>query len=93
MSVIAGLPTVVGGVSSKEFLASIEVLDHSSKEQSPMGVEWRVGAHAMATPRYDFAYAAVPVSQVVHGNADMMNYVCDSEDMAAAVEGNAISRE
>ena len=51
MSVIAGLPTVVGGVSSDEFLASVEVLDNSAKEDTPLGQEWRIAAHGMATPR------------------------------------------
>ena len=65
MGVIAGLPTVIGGVSSNEFLASIEVLDNSSDESSPLGFEWRVAAHSMATPRYDFAWATAPISQVI----------------------------
>ena len=33
MSVIASLPTVVGGVSSDEFLASVEVLDNSARSK------------------------------------------------------------
>ena len=34
MSVIASLPTVVGGVSSDEFLASVEVLDNSARSNT-----------------------------------------------------------
>ena len=34
MSVIASLPTVVGGVSSDEFLASVEVLDNSARSKT-----------------------------------------------------------
>ena len=84
MSVIAGLPTVVGGVSSDEFLASVEVLDNSANDDAPMGLEWRIAAHEMATPRYDFAYAAVPISQALPAKADqinVVNYMCDAGDM------------
>ena len=88
MSVIAGLPTVVGGVSSDEFQASVEVLDNSASDASPMGFDWRIAAHAMATPRYDFAYAAVPISQALPNKADQLNvvnYMCESDNMESNV--------
>ena len=71
MESISGLPTVVGGVSTNQFLSSVEVLDNSLKEESPLGLEWRIAAHSMATPRYDFALSTVPISQVL--DEEMMN--------------------
>ena len=65
MASIAGLPTVVGGVSSNQFLSSVEVLDNSINDDAPLGMEWRVGAHSMPTPRYDFALSTVPITQVL----------------------------
>lgn len=62
MAVISGLPTVVGGVADFEFLSSIEVLDNSADENSPFGLEWRVAAYTLSSPRYDFAMATIPIS-------------------------------
>lgn len=62
MAVISGLPTVIGGVSDFEFLSSIEVLDNSADEASPYGMEWRLAAYTMSSPRYDFAMATIPIS-------------------------------
>lgn len=62
MAMIGGLVTVVGGVSKTEFLASIEVLDHSPNSDAPLGFEWRVAAHSLTDPRYDFSFAVAPVS-------------------------------
>jgi len=63
MAMIGGLVTVIGGVSKTEFLASIEVLDNSANsDENPLGHEWRVAAHSLAAPRYDFALAVAPVS-------------------------------
>ena len=71
MDTIAGLPTVVGGVSTTQFLQSVEVLDNSNNEDAPLGLEWRLAAHSMATPRYDFALSTVPITQVL--GEEMMN--------------------
>ncbi len=81
MDSIAGLPTVVGGVSSNQFLSAIEVLDNSNNADAPMGLEWRMTAHTMATPRYDFAFSAVPITQVL--SEDMLN----KEDVCGMDEG------
>ena len=65
MAMIGGLVTVIGGVSKTEFLASIEVLDNSANsDENPLGHEWRVAAHSLAAPRYDFALAVAPVSYI-----------------------------
>ena len=80
MASIAGLPTVVGGVSSNQFLSSIEVLDNSNKDDAPLGLEWRVGAHTMATPRYDFALSAVPITQVLSKDVLNKEDVCGVQD-------------
>ena len=50
MALIDGLPTVIGGVSSREFLQSIEVLDNSVDEAAPLGMDWRISAHALMHP-------------------------------------------
>ena len=71
METIAGLPTVVGGVSTTQFLSSVEVLDNSNNDDAPLGLEWRIAAHSMATPRYDFALSTVPITQVL--GEEMMN--------------------
>ena len=76
MAAISGLPTVVGGVSSNQFLSSVEVLDNSLSDEAPMGLEWRVAAHSMATPRYDFALSAVPITQVLDINDLNKKDVC-----------------
>ena len=80
MASIAGLPTVVGGVSSNQFLSSIEVLDNSRDDNAPLGLEWRIGAHTMATPRYDFALSAVPITQVLSENMLNTKDVCGKDD-------------
>ena len=82
MASIAGLPTVVGGVSSNQFLSSVEVLDNSIKDDAPLGMEWRVGAHSMSTPRYDFALSTVPITQVL--GKDKLN----KEDVCGSQSGN-----
>ena len=82
MASIAGLPTVVGGVSSNQFLSSVEVLDNSINDDAPLGMEWRVGAHSMPTPRYDFALSTVPITQVL--GEDKLN----KEDVCGSQSGN-----
>lgn len=62
MATIGGLVTVLGGVSKTEFLSSVEVLDNSPDSDAPLGFEWRVTAHSLSAPRYDFALAVAPVS-------------------------------
>lgn len=62
MATIGGLITVLGGVSKTEFLSSLEVLDTSSNADAPLGFDWRVAAHTLTAPRYDFALAVAPVS-------------------------------
>ena len=53
---------ILGGVCKTEFLSSIEVLDHSfESKNSPFHYEWRISAHALVDPRYDFALAIAPV--------------------------------
>ena len=80
MASIGGLPTVVGGVSSTQFLSSIEVLDNSNSDNAPLGLEWRVAAHTMATPRYDFALAAVPITQVLTQDVLNKEDICGVDD-------------
>ena len=65
MAMIGGLVTVIGGVSKTEFLSSVEVLDNSPDSDAPLGFEWRVAAHSLTSPRYDFALAVAPVSALL----------------------------
>ena len=65
MILVGGMTTVLGGVSDEEFLSSIEVLDNSADSTTPLGMEWRIAAHSLARPRYDFAVAAIPISALV----------------------------
>ena len=44
LAVINGIPTVVGGVAANEFLASVEQLDSSNKEDVLYEREWRLVA-------------------------------------------------
>ena len=44
LAVINGIPTVVGGVATDEFLASVEQLDSSNKEDVLYQREWRLVA-------------------------------------------------
>lgn len=79
MAVISGLPTVVGGVADFEFLSSIEVLDNSADETSPLGLEWRVAAYTLSSPRYDFAMATIPISAFKLSQRHMVE--CPASDM------------
>ena len=44
LAVINGIPTVVGGVARDEFLASVEQLDSSNKQDVLYQREWRMVA-------------------------------------------------
>jgi len=60
LSMINNLPTVFGGVSSEEFLSSIEQLDSSNNVDLPFRVEWRSVALALSSPKYDFSVVQFP---------------------------------
>ena len=80
LAVVNGIPTVVGGVAAQEFLASVEQLDSSNDQDIPYQREWRLVSQvlesfsfivlttifpkALSVPRYDFALAHIPTSQV-----------------------------
>ena len=44
LAVVNGIPTVVGGVAASEFLASVEQLDSSNKQDVLYQREWRLVA-------------------------------------------------
>ena len=79
MATIGGLVTVLGGVAKTEFLSSVEVLDNSPDSDAPLGFEWRVTAHSLSAPRYDFALAIAPVSALSMDNRNMDK--CSSEEI------------
>ena len=47
LGIINGIPTVVGGVAKDEFLASVEQLDSSNKEDVLYQREWRMVAQVI----------------------------------------------
>jgi hypothetical protein len=79
MALVDGMPTVIGGVSENEFLQSIEVLDNSADETKPLGIDWRISAHALTRPRYDFSLAHIPIS-ALPGNKKSMD-MCDDDSV------------
>lgn len=60
LAVISGIPTVVGGVTADEFLASVEQLDSSNNQDLLYQREWRLVSQALSVPRYDFSVAHIP---------------------------------
>jgi len=64
LAVINGIATVVGGVAADEFLASVEQLDSSNKQDVLYQREWRLVSQALSIPRYDFAVAHLPTRVV-----------------------------
>ncbi len=51
MAWISGMAAVMGGVSEKEFLKSIEFLDNSAEEGAELDMDWRIAAHDLSRPR------------------------------------------
>lgn len=51
MAWISGMAAVMGGVTTDEFLKSIEFLDNSAEEGAELGMEWRIAAHDLSRPR------------------------------------------
>jgi len=64
IAVVNGLPTVVGGVTANEFLASVEQLDSSNNQDMLYQREWRIVSQALSVPRYDFSVAHIPTSML-----------------------------
>ena len=65
MSLVAGLPTVIGGVNGDQFISSIEKFDKSSNSwNTPLERDWRIVNTALTLPRYEHTVATIPTSQV-----------------------------
>ena len=65
MSLVAGLPTVIGGVNGDQFISSIEQFDKSSNSWNiPLARDWRIVNSALTLPRYEHTVATLPASQV-----------------------------
>ncbi|TRY74923.1 hypothetical protein TCAL_07513 [Tigriopus californicus] len=63
MSLIYGIPTVIGGLSNSGFLTSIEQFDKSSASWNvPLERDWRIVNNALGAPRYEMTSASIPVS-------------------------------
>ena len=73
MSLIYGIPTVIGGLSGDGFLSSIEQFDKSSASWNvPLQRDWRFIHHALYSPRYEMAVASIPVAQVRACDVDVL---------------------
>ncbi|XP_040571187.1 uncharacterized protein [Lepeophtheirus salmonis] len=65
MSLVYGIPTVTGGLSSNEFLSSIEQFDKSSNSWNvPLKREWKVISHSLKSPRYEMTSVSIPASKL-----------------------------
>ncbi|CAB4067408.1 unnamed protein product [Lepeophtheirus salmonis] len=65
MSLVYGIPTVTGGLSSNEFLSSIEQFDKSSNSWNvPLKREWKVISHSLKSPRYEMTSVSIPASRL-----------------------------
>eukprot|EP00096_Caligus_rogercresseyi_P005548 TRINITY_DN2131_c0_g1_i2.p1 TRINITY_DN2131_c0_g1~~TRINITY_DN2131_c0_g1_i2.p1 ORF type:complete len:555 (+),score=117.14 TRINITY_DN2131_c0_g1_i2:130-1794(+) len=73
MSLVYGIPTVIGGLSSSEFLSSIEVFDKSSASWNvPLKREWKVLSHSLQSPRYEMTSVAIPASKLDACDAEII---------------------
>ena len=86
MALISGMPTVLGGVSDDEFLASIEFLDNSADEAKPKKMDWRIAAHALSRPRYDFTVAQIPLSAMPSDERSMTQCYDDADVVGTFVK-------
>ena len=65
MAQVYGIPTIIGGLSEKGFLSSIEQFDKSSASWNvPLQRDWRIINHVLNSPRYEMAVASIPVTKV-----------------------------
>merc|ERR1712018_371300 len=72
MALVYGIPTVIGGLSDKGFLSSIEQFDKSSASWNvPLQRDWRIINHVLNSPRYEMAVASIPVHKVGACDSDV----------------------
>ena len=65
MSLVSGLPTIIGGVNADQFISSIEQFDKSGNSWNiPLQRDWRIVNTALTLPRYEHSVATIPASQV-----------------------------
>jgi len=65
LSLVYGLPTIVGGVNGDQFIASVEQFDKSSNSWNiPLERDWRIMNTALTLPRYEHSVATIPSSQI-----------------------------
>ena len=65
MSLVYGLPTIVGGVNGDQFISSIEQFDKSGNSWNiPLQRDWRIVNTALTLPRYEHSVATVPARLV-----------------------------
>eukprot|EP00095_Tigriopus_kingsejongensis_P003416 maker-scaffold1126_size61158-snap-gene-0.11 protein:Tk03416 transcript:maker-scaffold1126_size61158-snap-gene-0.11-mRNA-1 annotation:"hypothetical protein TRIADDRAFT_56004" len=71
MSLVYGIPTVIGGLSTRGFLTSIEQFDKSSASWNvPLERDWQIINNALGAPRYEMTAASLPVSIVQRTRLD-----------------------
>ena len=65
MSLVYGLPTIIGGVNGDQFISSIEQFDKSGNSWNiPLMRDWRIVNTALTLPRYEHSVATIPASLV-----------------------------
>jgi len=62
MSLVFGIPTVIGGINGKQFISSIEQFDKT--QEDPFRRSWRIVNQMLSAPRYELASASVPASKI-----------------------------
>jgi len=65
MSLIYGVPTIIGGVNGDQFISSLEQFDKSGNSWNvPLRRDWRIINQVLTSPRYEHTVASIPASKM-----------------------------
>jgi len=65
MSLVYGIPTIIGGVNGDQFISSMEQFDKSGNSWNiPLRRDWRIINHVLTSPRYEHTVASIPASKI-----------------------------
>jgi len=65
MSLVYGIPTIIGGVNGDQFISSMEQFDKSGNSWNiPLRRDWRIINHVLTSPRYEHTVASIPASKM-----------------------------
>jgi len=71
MSLIYGVPTIIGGVNGDQFISSLEQFDKSGNSWNvPLRRDWRIINQVLTSPRYEHTVASIPVSKMTTCSED-----------------------